>query len=152
MLIEPLALSLARPPPSQVLPRLGLIDKSHLRWSTFRSSLAGLQKDADEGTSYKLFYLQRHGQGWHNVAESHYGTQNWDAHYSKLYTDGNMTWGPDPPLTTLGISQALDVNHVWHAELALDDPPRLPDAVWTSPLRRAAEYVVVDFAVECPQS
>lgn len=128
--------------------------------------------------------------GWHNVAESHYGTevcslvvpayylvltsssQAWDALYSKLYvrlctssssllslvprfknltvctcsphqTDGNMTWGPDPSLTPLGISQALEVNRVWKEELSLEMKEearaRLPDVVWTSPLRRAAE-------------
>lgn len=52
-----------------------------------------------------------------------------------------MTWGPDPPLTPLGISQALEVNRVWKEELSLEDGEgaRLPDVVWTSPLRRAAE-------------
>ena len=79
--------------------------------------------------------------GWHNVAESQYGTESWDAHYSKLYTDGHMTWGPDPALTPLGNQQALAVNRAWHDELALDDGPQLPNAVWTSPLRRAAESV-----------
>lgn len=70
-----------------MLPRLGLIDDSPSRWSSFRNSLAGestqaiervledatdatlrllppaLKKHAAEGTSYKVFYLQRHGQG-----------------------------------------------------------------------------------------
>ncbi|KAL7410900.1 histidine phosphatase superfamily [Mrakia frigida] len=128
---------------SAVLPRLGLLDSSPDRWINFRTSLADLKESAPKGTKYKVFYIQRHGQGWHNVAESHYGTEAWDALYSKLYTDGNMTWGPDPSLTPLGISQALEVNRVWKEELSLEMKEearaRLPDVVWTSPLRRAAE-------------
>lgn len=130
--------------------------------------------------------------GWHNVAESHYGTEvsliglvyvslsRTDFVFSGMgrllletlrsslhllfrsslalvprfknltvctcsphQTDGNMTWGPDPPLTPLGISQALEVNRVWKEELSLEMKEearaRLPDVVWTSPLRRAAE-------------
>jgi hypothetical protein len=28
-----------------------------------------------------------------NLAESFYGTASWDDYWSKLNTDGNMTWG-----------------------------------------------------------
>ncbi|CED83405.1 Predicted phosphoglycerate mutase [Phaffia rhodozyma] len=125
---------------SAVLPRLGLIDDSPTRWDDFRKTIKKLQNDAPRGTFYKAFYLQRHGQGFHNVAESKYGTDSWNDYWSKLYTDGNLTWGPDPSLTSLGIEQAKHVNAVWKEELALSPP--FPEIIWSSPLRRAADTLV----------
>ena len=92
-LVPPIPAHLSFPLSSQVLPRLGLLDPSPNRWINFRSSLAGqlylslplsfrlrdasssrsissplspfseLKKSAPKGTSYKVFYIQRHGQG-----------------------------------------------------------------------------------------
>lgn len=37
-----------------------------------------LNKEAPTGTSYKVLFLGRHGDGDHNVAEAFYGTAAWD--------------------------------------------------------------------------
>jgi hypothetical protein len=39
-----------------------------------------------------VLYVARHGQGYHNVAESQYGTPMWNCHWSLLNGDGKITW------------------------------------------------------------
>lgn len=48
-----------------------------------------------------------------------------------------MTWGPDPPLTPLGIEQALSARSSWREEIPFGIP--LPDACYVSPLQRALQ-------------
>ncbi|KAJ7782198.1 histidine phosphatase superfamily [Mycena olivaceomarginata] len=98
----------------------------------------------DASSSYKLIFFGRHGQGYHNVAETKYGTKAWDDYWAKLYGDGELTWGPDPELTSVGKDQATDVNKVWTAELAAHIP--LPDRLYCSPMTRAMQTNVITFA------
>lgn len=51
----------------------GLIDTSPERWHNLRKSIEELQRKAPEGVTYKVFFLGRHGQGWHNFGASKYG-------------------------------------------------------------------------------
>jgi len=37
-------------------------------WDRFKDAIAALNRDAPEGTSYRVLFLARHGQGHHNVA------------------------------------------------------------------------------------
>ncbi|GAA5947025.1 hypothetical protein JCM10213_007279 [Rhodosporidiobolus nylandii] len=112
-------------------------------WSTghFRRHIERLNDAAEEGTAVKVIFLARHGQGYHNVAEAKYGTKAWDEYWSKRYGDEEMTWGPDPLLTPLGMSQALAVNHAWKKE-RVDDVP-LPQSRYSSPLSRAASTLKI---------
>lgn len=49
------------------------------QWERFAHYVRHLRQKAEiEGEDYRVFYLGRHGQGWHNVAESYYGTEEWD--------------------------------------------------------------------------
>ncbi|GAA5980239.1 hypothetical protein JCM11641_005516 [Rhodosporidiobolus odoratus] len=114
----------------------GLINKSASRWDSFKRKIEQLNEESDENTAVKVIYLARHGQGYHNVAESNYGTKDWDDHWSKLNGDGQMVWGPDPLLTPLGINQAKRVNRAWK-EQQQDHVP-LPQSLYSSPLSRAA--------------
>lgn len=66
----------------------GLIDRSYdsdqafdperkkTQWQRFANHVEQLRKDAK--ADYRVLYLGRHGQGYHNVAESYYGTTEWD--------------------------------------------------------------------------
>jgi hypothetical protein len=45
-------------------PRLGLLDYSETRWKTFVSRIQELNSAAAPGTSYKVLYLLRHGEGF----------------------------------------------------------------------------------------
>ena len=56
-------------------------------------------------------------------------------HWSKLYHDGKIIWGPDPELTPKGITQAEAARQLWQAEHKYGLP--LPDKHYASPMRRA---------------
>jgi len=124
-------------------PRFGLIDDSPDRWSKFQARMTALNNAAAEGNAYKVFFLGRHGQGYHNVAEEKYGTQAWDEYYSKLYGDSEITWGPDPLLTPLGITQAETARSAWLAEIPYGIP--LPGRCYASPLHRALSTWEITF-------
>ncbi|KAB5591992.1 GTPase-activating protein gyp1 [Ceratobasidium theobromae] len=114
-------------------------------WSDFKNSINKLQKEAPNGVKYVVCWFGRHGQGWHNVAESYYGTANWDDYWSKLNGDGNMTWGPDALLTDLGKQQAQLAHNTWATELAKSDPVPLPTKLYSSPMSRAASTLEITF-------
>ncbi|GAA5994981.1 putative phosphomutase [Rhodotorula paludigena] len=113
----------------------GLIDRTPRRWSSFRERVAQLNAQADEHTVYKVFYLARHGEGWHNVGEREHGTEAWNSYWSMLNGDGNITWGPDPLLTPTGVAQARRNTDAWAIEAAAGAP--LPQRLYSSPLSRA---------------
>ncbi|GAA5899462.1 uncharacterized protein JCM6883_005228 [Sporobolomyces salmoneus] len=119
----------------------GLIDTSKERWSRFQTEVDRLNEESDEHTSYKVFWVARHGQGWHNVAEAKYGTEAWNNYWSMEYGDGNMTWGPDPDLTPLGKEQAQRMNAAWKKQIQAGVP--LPSKLYSSPLTRAASTLEI---------
>ncbi|EPS94748.1 hypothetical protein FOMPIDRAFT_1169401 [Fomitopsis schrenkii] len=127
-------------------PRFGLLDESEDHWSKFDSKVANLNETAPSGVHYKVFFLGRHGQGWHNVAEAKYGTQAgiaWDDYYSKLNGDDEMTWGPDPVLTALGAQQAETARTAWIKEIMKGMPT--PQRYYASPLHRALSTWQITF-------
>ncbi|KAF8524455.1 histidine phosphatase superfamily [Gautieria morchelliformis] len=127
----------------QVPPRFGLIDSSPARWNVFKAKIMDLNKTAPNETTYRVLYLGRHGQGFHNVAETLYGSHEWNRHWAKLNGDKNMTWGPDPKLTELGIQQAQAVNSAWNTEIKHDMP--LPQSLYSSPFTRALHTALITF-------
>ncbi|KAF5376677.1 hypothetical protein D9615_007908 [Tricholomella constricta] len=126
---------------NQIPPYFGLLDDSSDRWSKFFAHIHSLNKGADSYTSYKVFFLGRHGQGFHNVAEAKYGTPAWDEYWSKLNGDGDLVWGPDAELTDLGKSQATSAHEAWKNELAAGIP--LPGKFYVSPLTRALQTLEI---------
>ncbi|KAF8802203.1 phosphoglycerate mutase [Phlegmacium glaucopus] len=124
-----------QPPLPAVPPRFGLIDTSNDRWTKFEAQIRRLNQDSPIGTTYKFFLLSRHGQGYHNVAEAKYGTLAWDEHWSKLNGNGEIIWGPDPQLTSLGIEQAQVIQDMWKTESSYGLAP--PHKLYCSPLTRA---------------
>ncbi|TFK22033.1 phosphoglycerate mutase [Coprinopsis marcescibilis] len=126
--------------------RFGLIDESPDRWTRLRAKLAEMNSttSADDGAAvYKLLFLIRHGQGFHNVAEAKYGTQAWDDYWSKLEGDGEIVWGPDPLLTPTGLDQAKEVRSVWERELAAG--LGTPSKVYSSPFSRVLKTCFIAF-------
>lgn len=86
---------------------------------------------------YKVLFLARHGQGYHNLAIEIYGQEEWDDYWSKLDGDGNITWGPDPELTPLGAEQAKRNNIAWKKQIEKKVP--LPHSFYVSPFTRALD-------------
>lgn len=117
---------------SNVSQRFGL--KPSMTWIAL---LANLSSHPELKSNTKLFFLARHGEGWHNVAEDKYGTEAWDSKWSLRNGDEEMQWGPDPELTSRGIQQAAEMNGTWRAELANGTP--LPQTFYCSPLSRALQ-------------
>lgn len=48
-------------------------------WERFAHHVRTLNaQSADPNVRYKVLFLGRHGEGYHNVAEREYGTEEWD--------------------------------------------------------------------------
>jgi hypothetical protein len=39
-----------------------------------------------------VLFLARHGEGFHNIAESFYGTPAWNCYWAQRYGNGTITW------------------------------------------------------------
>ncbi|KAG2361454.1 histidine phosphatase superfamily [Suillus spraguei] len=129
--------------PSKALPpRFGLIDHSDDRWKVFRQKINQLNKSSPASTKYKVFFIGRHGEGFHNVAEVKYGT--------KENGDGELIWGPDPELTTLGKEQAKAAHDAWKQECKFNIP--IPGKLYCSPLTRAIHTNKITFDSIIPES
>lgn len=128
-----------------VAPNFGLCENT--TWSELTRTLSQLNVDGafHDGSSYKLLFAGRHGQGFHNVAETEYGTTVWDSYWSKLTTDGNLTWGPDAKLTPLGIQQAKAVHEGWLKMRKQQDSAPLPTRLYSSPLSRALSTLEISY-------
>lgn len=111
-------------------------------WQRFEQYMRSIADSAKQGESYKVLFLGRHGQGWHNVAEAKYGTKAWDCYYSFLDGYDNLTWS-DALLTPVGQQQARDVNTLWATQLKNGIPP--PETYYVSPLTRTIETADLSF-------
>lgn len=88
--------------------------------------------------------MGRHGEGYHNVAESFYGTPAWDCYWSLLNGNGTSTWA-DAHLTQNGIDQALVANAFWANALADAGIPA-PQSYYVSPLARCLATANLTFS------
>lgn len=76
----------------QTAVNFGLINKTYsgypsenlTQWQQFIQVVNSLNADADLNTVYKVLFLGRHGEGFHNTAESYYGTPAWNVRQKHL--------------------------------------------------------------------
>ena len=59
-------------------------DKKKTPWQRFENEVARLNHESPKNTFYKVFFMGRHGEGYHNVAEAFYGTEAWDVRLPSL--------------------------------------------------------------------
>ena len=111
-------------------------------WTRFETYIRSVTSSAPPGESFKVLFLGRHGQGWHNVAESKYGTKAWDCYYSFLDGYDGLVWA-DAHLTPLGEQQAKDVQALWSEQLAQGLPA--PQRYYVSPLTRTLQTADLSF-------
>lgn len=64
-------------------------------WATLLARLRELNDNSPENECYKLLFLARHGQGFHNIASAKYLKQAWTEKWRFLGGDGEIVWGPD---------------------------------------------------------
>ncbi|KAL4895481.1 phosphoglycerate mutase family protein [Aspergillus ambiguus] len=113
------------------------------QWERFEHHINQLNHDSPSDSSYRVLFLGRHGEGYHNVAEAKYGTAAWDCYWSLLDGDGNTTW-VDARLTPTGVSQARTAHTAWKTQLANKAPS--PQAYYVSPLNRCLATAAVTFS------
>ncbi|KAF2119226.1 histidine phosphatase superfamily [Lophiotrema nucula] len=136
----------------------GLIERSYetdgdaaeeTQWKRFEKLVRHMDEKSEDGVQYKVLFLGRHGQGWHNVAETKYGTEAWDCYWSLLEGADGITWS-DANLTAIGQGQAKDVHELWKTQLSRGIPS--PETYYTSPLTRTIETADLSFkGLELPE-
>lgn len=107
-------------------------------WQRFLRYIRHLETTSAKSTTYKLLYLGRHGEGFHNVAEAYYGTKAWDDYWSKLDGNGTIFWF-DAHLTEIGKGQARAAGAFMKAQMAEDKMMPAPDSYYTSPMYRCLQ-------------
>jgi broad specificity phosphatase PhoE len=85
----------------------------------------------------------RHGEGYHNVAESFYGTKAWDCYWALQSGNGTSTWS-DALLTPTGAGQAIKANTFWASQITSQHIP-LPQSYYASPLLRCLATASLTF-------
>lgn len=78
--------------------------------------------------------MGRHGEGFHNAAETFYGTPAWNCYWSLLNGNSTVIWA-DPELTPNGIEQALIANNAWKRGVT-EMGMLKPQSWYSSPLQR----------------
>ena len=106
-------------------------------WEQVFERLDQLNKASKPNECYKIFFLARHGEGFHNVGNAKYGTKEWNEYWSKVNGDAEITWGPDAELTEVGRLQAKANNEQWKVELK--HGCRLASKWFVSPFSRSID-------------
>lgn len=119
-------------------------DRKKTQWQRFEAEVVRLNRLDEFVTQYKVLFLGRHGQGYHNLAESLYGTEAWDCYWSRKTGNNDISW-IDSELTPLGVSQALDVHNFWAQMIELEKIPT-PQSYYTSPLLRCQQTAFHTFS------
>lgn len=88
--------------------------------------------------------MGRHGQGYHNAAESYYGTPAWNCYWAELKGNGTAYW-EDAQLTSAGILQAQIAHNFWQHEMEVQKIP-VPGSYYTSPLSRCLATAEITFS------
>lgn len=134
----------------------GLIDRSYssdsscpdrkhsTQWQRLAHYIQTLNRQAKRGERYALFFLGRHGEGYHNAAESYFGTPAWNCYWSVLDGNDTVTWA-DPKLTENGIVQARASNKFWK-HLIEDEKITPPETYYSSPLYRCLDTAKLIFS------
>ncbi|KAK8861927.1 phosphoglycerate mutase [Apiospora arundinis] len=111
-------------------------------WQRFANHVEQLNRDAKDGELYKVLYVGRHGQGFHNVMEAKVGTPDWENHWALLDGDGDAIWA-DSELTDQGKREAIDNGKVWRRLIEQEKMPW--PALYCSPLQRCLETARLSF-------
>ncbi|RYP18804.1 hypothetical protein DL767_009755 [Monosporascus sp. MG133] len=124
----------------------GLIDRSYptdgefdpngekTLWQRFEYYVNWLNQGADKNTQYKVLLMGRHGEGYHNAAESYFGTPAWNCYWGPLDGNGTHIWR-DADLTESGIEQTVKAFNFWANQLAVEKQ-HAPQSYYTSPMTR----------------
>ena len=125
--------------------------KRSTQWQRLAHYITTLNQKAPTNEQYTLFFLGRHGEGFHNAAESYFGTPAWNCYWSERDGNSTVTWA-DAKLTENGKQQALRVNAFWN-HLIADESISPPESFYTSPLYRCLDTARLTFeGVKLPRN
>lgn len=112
-------------------------------WSRLKQQVSELQQQHGKD-NVKVLFLARHGQGVHNYVMAKYGRDWWEKQgMNHQYSNDEYTWGPDPELTELGVSQAREAHVAWKNQLESADPVPVPQSFYVSPFSRACDTLAI---------
>ncbi|KAH6662971.1 histidine phosphatase superfamily [Halenospora varia] len=119
-------------------------ERSYTQWQKFEHYVDTLNQRSGSKVDYKVLFMGRHGEGYHNAAETYYGTPAWNCYWSLLDGNSTVTWA-DAHLTPNGIAQALKASTFWKSRITLQKIP-LPESYYTSPLYRCLSTANLTFS------
>ncbi|KAL7661397.1 putative phosphoglycerate mutase pmu1 [Aspergillus niger] len=114
------------------------------QWERFYHYVLSLNHNSPSNVAYKVLFLGRHGEGYHNAAEDYYGTPAWNCYWSLLTGNGTTTW-LDADLTPTGIQQAQIAHDFWKSQISAQRI-HTPDSYFVSPLLRALRTANITFS------
>jgi broad specificity phosphatase PhoE len=125
-------------------------DAKQTQWQRLAHYISTLNKKSPHNERYTLLFLGRHGEGFHNAAESYFGTPAWNCYWSERDGNSTTTWA-DAKLTETGVQQALKVNKFWD-RLLEEEKITAPQSYYTSPLWRCLDTARLTFSgLELPK-
>jgi len=92
---------------------------------------------------YSLLFMGRHGEGFHNAAETFFGTPAWNCYWATREGNATVTWA-DAKLTPYGVKQTDQIKDFW-ARLIKNEKITAPEAYYTSPLNRCLDTAKLTF-------
>jgi broad specificity phosphatase PhoE len=114
------------------------------QWQRFAALISSLNHKAPKNVDYKLIFMGRHGEGYHNAAESYYGTPAWNCYWSLLDGNGTSIFA-DADVTEDGIEQALIAKDFWLSRIE-NEKITPPESYYTSPLTRCLATANLTFS------
>lgn len=117
--------------------------KNSTQWQRLAHYISTLNKESARNERYSLLFLGRHGEGFHNAAESYFGTPAWNCYWSERDGNGTVTWA-DAQLTETGKQQAKVVKEFWQ-HLIKDEKISPAESFYTSPLYRCLDTARLTF-------
>ncbi|KAL7933133.1 histidine phosphatase superfamily [Trichoderma chlorosporum] len=117
------------------------------QWQRFANYVDSLNDDCRKNknalTTYKVLFMGRHGEGWHNAAEDFYGTPAWNCYWGELDGNGTATWS-DAELTPNGIQQTTKANAYYKSRFEQEGLPYF-QSYYSSPLKRCLQTANLTF-------
>jgi broad specificity phosphatase PhoE len=114
------------------------------QWQKFEAQVNWLNANAPLNTVYKVFFAGRHGEGYHNAAQTYYGTPGWNCYWAEINGNATAEWD-DADLTPNGVNQALVAHNFWQHEIAVQKIP-YPQSYYVSPLTRCLKTANLTFS------
>ncbi|KAI9690894.1 MAG: hypothetical protein M1822_008514 [Bathelium mastoideum] len=114
------------------------------QWQRFARQVSHLNRASPHNINYRVLFFGRHGEGYHNAAQTFYGTPAWNCYWAEVDGNGTAIWS-DAHLDAAGTAQAQTAHAFWTHEFSVQHIPA-PEKYYVSPLWRCLQTANVTFA------